>query len=348
MVTMRSYGILVATVLFASSAVDAVAAPDAYHDAVTADGPVLYYQLNEASGSAINYGSLGPDYNATYLGSPLRAAATSSGDSGVSFDGEDDYLESEAVAPLGLAGNPTFTAEAVVRVPINTSIYQYAPFLHWGDSSSAATMKSVYFGFHYNDPTRFYAGFYNGGLSTVDPVAVGGWYHVVWVRTGGGAANEGSIFYVNGQPVALEDDPLLGSDAATPNVVATEFRVNRAQDLVRYFIGTLDEVALYDYELDAETVMAHYTALDVCPVGTCLDADGVCKRCAHPLSMGANPTATDALAILRAAVGSRACELCVCDVNASGNIVASDALLALRRAVGGAIELICPDQEGGG
>lgn len=345
---MRNSTIFLTLVFVVSSAIHATAAPDAFHDAVMTDGPVLYYQLNEATGPALNYGSLGPDFDATYFGNPLRAAATSSGDSGVSFTGIDDYLESATIAPVSLAGNPTFTAEAVVWVPVSGSVANYAPFLHWGDSTVNPTMKSVFFGFHFTDPTVFYAGFHNGGLQTVDPVALGDWYHVVWVRSGGGAANQGSIFYINGQPVALEDDPLLGFDASTPDVVPTAFRVNRAQDFMRYFVGILDEVALYDYELDADTVMIHHAALDVCPTGTCLDADGACKRCAHPISTGATTTATDALAILRAAVGTRGCAPCVCDVDASGATVALDALLTLRAAVGEPIALMCAASGGGG
>lgn len=342
---MRARRVTAMFLVFMLNATHGHAAPDAFRDAVLADGPILYYQLNEASGSAINYGSLGPDFNATYIGTPQRAVATSSGDRGVSFDGDDDYLESEAVAPAGLGGNPSFSAEAVVWVPATGFAVNYPPFLHWGDSSTAPTMKSVYFSFHHGDATRFYAGFYNGGLRTTTPVPLGGWYHVVWVRSGGGPANQGSLLYVNGQLVGLEDDPVLGFNSLTPNVVPTRFRVNRAQDLVRYFIGTLDEVVLYDYELDAETVLAHHAALDVCPVETCLDSDGVCKRCALPVSTGASPTATDALAILRAAVGARQCSLCVCDVNSSGAIVASDALLALRRSVGESVELVCPQDD---
>ena len=53
-------------------------------------------------------------------------------------------------------------------------------------------------------------------------------------------------------------------------------------------------------------------------------------------------TATDALFVLRAAVGTETCALCVCDTNGSGTITASDALVALNFAVGQPIELMCP------
>jgi hypothetical protein len=52
-------------------------------------------------------------------------------------------------------------------------------------------------------------------------------------------------------------------------------------------------------------------------------------------------TASDALFILQAAVGSKCCTPCVCDSNGSGDVTASDALLALQRAVGVPVDLAC-------
>ncbi len=45
-------------------------------------------------------------------------------------------------------------------------------------------------------------------------------------------------------------------------------------------------------------------------------------------------TATDALIVLRASVGSSACAACVCDVDGSGTVTTTDALIVLRLAVG--------------
>ncbi len=63
--------------------------------------------------------------------------------------------------------------------------------------------------------------------------------------------------------------------------------------------------------------------------------------CGQPISNGDSPTATDALAALRAAVGSLVCELCVCDVDDSGVISATDALTILSVAVGNPLVLAC-------
>ena len=52
--------------------------------------------------------------------------------------------------------------------------------------------------------------------------------------------------------------------------------------------------------------------------------------------------ASDALFVLRAAVGSESCAQCVCDADGSGATSATDALIVLRRAVGQPAELSCP------
>jgi hypothetical protein len=52
--------------------------------------------------------------------------------------------------------------------------------------------------------------------------------------------------------------------------------------------------------------------------------------------------ASDALFVLRSAVGGPACELCVCDVDGSGDINATDALLVLQKGVGQPVVLSCP------
>jgi len=335
-----------AALVFAAIALTARAAsgaPDDFHAAVSDSGPLLYYQFNESTGAAVNHGSLGALYDATYFGTPFRAVGTAAGDTGVRFDSADDYLESLSIAPLTLAGNPTFSTEALVFVLEDGGAAQWAPLLHWGISSPGdPTMKSVYFSFSNGDAEEIFAGFYNGGLQTVDPVPKGRWHHVVWTRTGGGAANVGTVVYIDGAAVSLENDPDLPADSGTPLVVNTEFRIDRARDLTRFFTGNLDELALYDRILTADEVEMHYSKIGNCADPQCLDFDGSCRSCAQPLSGGDAPLASDALAVLRRAVGSRKCNACVCDVDSSGSVVASDALLTLKRAVGQPIALDCP------
>ncbi|MEZ5314433.1 MAG: LamG-like jellyroll fold domain-containing protein [Thermoanaerobaculia bacterium] len=243
------------------------AATPEFQAAVLLDTPILYYQLNEDSGAALNLGSLGSAFDATYFGSPLRQAPATGGESGVSFDGSDDFLESGATAPAGLTGNPTFTAEAVVLVPPSGTVGLWAPFLHWGPSPpGSATAKSVYFSFSNDAPTEAYVGFYNGGLqSPTGSMAKDWWHHLVWVRVGGGNDQVGSTLYLDGVDISssLVPDPQLCCNGSTPIVESTEFRINRARDFdgSRFFVGTLDEVVLYDRALTPAEVATHWEAL---------------------------------------------------------------------------------------
>lgn len=70
--------------------------------------------------------------------------------------------------------------------------------------------------------------------------------------------------------------------------------------------------------------------------------------CGQPQSTGSAPTATDALAVLKGAVGlGSACDStpCICDVNGDGNVTSSDALAVLQAAVGTPIALACDCEE---
>jgi len=241
------------------------AASPEFHQAVSDSAPVLHYRFAEETGPAENFGSLGATYDASYEGTPLRAAAGLGGDAGVGFDDASDYLQSFAAAPAAFTGNPTFTVEAVVWAPSDGAAVQYPPFLHWGP---AADGEGVFFGFARSLANQAIVGFYNGALGTpIGSLPTGRWHHLIWVRSGGAGvqANQGSTLYVDGADVtaSLLEDPTLTCNACVPVVGSTEFRVNRARDLegTRHFDGVLDEVALYDRALAPAEALAHFRAL---------------------------------------------------------------------------------------
>ncbi len=70
--------------------------------------------------------------------------------------------------------------------------------------------------------------------------------------------------------------------------------------------------------------------------------------CGQPATAGADPIATDALAVLRAAVKLEACGLCVCDVDGNERVVTTDALAVLQNAVGRPVDLTCDVCSGAG
>lgn len=63
--------------------------------------------------------------------------------------------------------------------------------------------------------------------------------------------------------------------------------------------------------------------------------------CGQPTN-GPAPKASDALYVLRAAVASGACDIRVCDVSDTNTVTASDALMILKAAVGQDILFNCP------
>jgi hypothetical protein len=64
--------------------------------------------------------------------------------------------------------------------------------------------------------------------------------------------------------------------------------------------------------------------------------------CGQPSSTGSGPKSSDALFALRAAVGTGDCDLCVCDATGDGKVTSTDALRILRKAVGQGVVLGCP------
>jgi hypothetical protein len=100
--------------------------------------------------------------------------------------------------------------------------------------------------------------------------------------------------------------------------------------------ANFDDVRFAELGSVATTTLPLTTTTVVSP------CDGNCGH--RPGSAGPEDpvTATDALFILRAAVGQLSCEPCVCNANGTGGITASDALLVLRAAVGAPVDLSCP------
>ncbi len=254
----RNLGSLLVTTALITA--PAAAAPLAFQQAINTSAPILYYQLNEAAGNAINHGSLGATFNATYNGTIQRAVPTPAGDTGAIFDDVSDYLESLTTSPAALSGNPTFSAETLVAIRCTATSNFYPAFLHWGQGT---TSQEVFFSLRGNDSNKAYAGFYNGGLTTSDPTPVGEWMHLVWVRQGGGNAATGTTLYLNGQSVALSVDNSLCCATSVPAVTSAAFRVNRGRDFTRFTTMEMDELALYDRTLSASEVTTHFNALTV-------------------------------------------------------------------------------------
>jgi hypothetical protein len=110
-----------------------------------------------------------------------------------------------------------------------------------------------------------------------------------------------------------------------------------------------DDAEEFSFDLPvvvAEGVQITSTATDVAHDNTsefssCLESTIEVPLCGDA-SLDDKVTATDALLVLKSAVGSLECELCVCDTNASSTITSPDALIVLKFAVGQEVVLNCP------
>lgn len=120
------------------------------------------------------------------------------------------------------------------------------------------------------------------------------------------------------------------------------------------FVGAADVVLAageesFSFELPAiigDVVQITATATDAGVGNTsefspCIAVGGETPLCGDA-SLDGELTASDALLVLKVAVGSGQCDLCICDVNGTGTITSPDALLVLKFAVGQSVVLDCP------
>jgi len=111
-----------------------------------------------------------------------------------------------------------------------------------------------------------------------------------------------------------------------PRTVGNEGGVMSIDPFPLYTFGFLGTPHTFSLKDDQGTMLLQFTSV----------AEAVCGD-----PTGGGVTATDALVVLKTAVGSRECLPCLCDVDASGGIASSDALKTLRFAVSGTGSLQC-------
>jgi exonuclease III len=125
------------------------------------------------------------------------------------------------------------------------------------------------------------------------------------------------------------------------------------QVLRQFFMGTQKPLSDHDpvaVEFDYAIVTATTTTITSTTTTTLGD-----RPCGDPVADASDfrgdfaaraVAASDALFVLRSAVGGPACPPCICDVNASGDVTATDALLVLKASVDQGAPLDCPPCEG--
>ncbi|MEX2185792.1 MAG: right-handed parallel beta-helix repeat-containing protein [Pirellulales bacterium] len=213
-------------------------------DSVLADGPAVYYRLNETTGTTANDSS-SSGLHGTYTGGvTLGVTGATPGDPvnlGAQFDGLNDFVGVPVSPALNTAA---MTIEAWINPDATITTY------------STLAMKSTSnswndgYGMYWNaGKLRFFINQYNGGFVEAS-VATGAWSHVAGTYDGATIK-----LYVNGN---------LAASAAysTPiNSSAQPLQIGRGQGGY-FWKGRIDEFSVYGTALAAGQIATHYSRQD--------------------------------------------------------------------------------------
>jgi len=209
-----------------------------YTTAVLADNPILFYLLNDTSGTtATNLGSLA-GANATYTGGYTQNVA--SGNIGiptcVTLNGTSGYLVTPSIAPLGSATGIS------LEIWINPSA-----------SPSVVRLTDIYnrlsIALNSNDPQVIFNG--SANLSSGYVVPTSGTKLVQLVYTAGPS---GEVWYINGTSVATSATAFIN---ANPTAA---YYIGQYSSGGYFYPGNVAAHSMYQSVLSPARVLAHYNA----------------------------------------------------------------------------------------
>lgn len=236
----------------------AVATPSSdYLNAVLADAPLVYYRLNETSGSnAANLGTSGAGSDGTYFGGPGILGAA-----GIFADNHGDLTDNAISLPGDLSsyvrtdfggGNPLHPGIGLTyEIWVNTA----APIGNDGTIFDYVVPGSANEYLLIN-PDNLTTGVNSSFSVPGNDIADGLWHHLAMTYDVGGQVDlwiDGALaFSTLAAPVPLASDGtmILGQDQNGPGV---GFALNQAFD------GRMDEFAIYDSVLSQERIQLHYS-----------------------------------------------------------------------------------------
>ncbi len=243
-----------------------------YDAAILADHPVLYVTMGAASDQGVE-----PDQSGSHLDGQYRpdnsvppTVAMPNGDLARHFDGATQYLEMPSAPALSVPTTGILSIEAwMAPDTLQFEHEEGSGYVYWlgkgdrGEYEYAMRMYSLANTETPPRPNRISGYAFNpaGGLGSgsyfQDHVVPGQWIHVVLVintiTTSPQYPTGFVTIYKNGvarKTTALDQFGVVPSAGSAPFRVAT-------LNLRSYFAGSIGKVAVYDYELTGEQVMAH-------------------------------------------------------------------------------------------
>jgi hypothetical protein len=226
---------------------------DGYSRTVLSDGPIAYWRLDEALGSATVADATGHGYAGTLQGGiTLGATGVVSGNTAGSFDGASGRISVAITSGLPGGGSP-YSLEAWAK-PTGSSAQG---IVGMGDYASAKGSNALRTG----GASGLLNYWWGDDLVAGTADLRGAWHHVV-------ATFDGSTrrLYLDGAQIA-QDTP------GTPAVMLTDLRLGQTC-CNELFAGALDEVAIYPRALDSSRVQLHYVTARGSATPTTASSDG--------------------------------------------------------------------------
>jgi hypothetical protein len=225
-----------------------------YAEVILADGPVAYWRLGDADGTAVEEVN---GLDGTYLGPVTHGvpgAIASDGDAASDFDFDGTHLQARVQCPpdLDFAGASPFSLEAWVkprfvdgdhrRIFDKSQAAMQGYQLHFGGATHGITF------YRYRDGIANYLTYNNNDMSSA--LTLDQYTHVV--ATYDGTAMR--LFLNGSEKVSVVPPALDLLDTTIPLMIGSPPNGNFS------FPGAIDEAAIYDIALTAAQVAAHYAA----------------------------------------------------------------------------------------
>ncbi|NEO13121.1 MULTISPECIES: filamentous hemagglutinin N-terminal domain-containing protein [unclassified Moorena] len=219
-----------------------------YNQAVLGDNPIVYWSLDETSGSTA-FNATGNGFNGTYEGGVTQGVPGISGTAG-EFNGNNDTAVDIGTVQSGSdldISNQSFTVEAWIK-PNEIGERQAYFGIHKRIKSDNDKSESLYFRLNENASVAF--GDFPNDLETPDNIIeVDTWYHVVASYDKDSDTN---TIFVNGREINRNNQGFFNGE--DPRILIGTWPNIGDQS----FNGVIDEVAVYNTALSPETVAQHY------------------------------------------------------------------------------------------
>lgn len=217
-----------------------------YNDAIIADGPTAYWRLGESSGSTAS--SATGNYSGTYTGGvTLGQQGIVTGNNSAYFNGSSSYV--------GITNNTNLnpnTSSFSISLWIKPQATPFQRFI-WKNNGTAPPFDGYYMATYVSQSKLYIYGGFGDAAQSVELSGLGvfnAWNHVVLVRD----KSSGKVkLYLNGV-IALEKADPTGNIDFTGDL-AIGGRPGISQEM---FTGNIDEVAIFQKALTAESVTLQY------------------------------------------------------------------------------------------